>query len=121
MEENIWKKAELSEGKEPVIPLAGQAVVLYCCPYHERRAWECDIGSLYTGPESEEAEEAEKPGTLFWNSAFGIDSGFDGMKFENILRDYEVYFAHVPPLEAGRFPTPITDSAKKSGGLSASF
>ncbi|MBR0281195.1 MAG: hypothetical protein IJQ81_06350 [Oscillibacter sp.] len=29
------------------------------------------------------------------------------MKFEDILKDYEVCFATVPPLEVGRFPSPL--------------
>ena len=29
------------------------------------------------------------------------------MKFEDILKDYEICFAAVPPLEAGRFPSPL--------------
>ena len=45
--------------------------------------------------------------TLFWESAFGLQSGFDGMKFEDILKDYDVRFTETPPLEAGRFPAPL--------------
>ena len=89
-----WLKAELPEE----IPLTGQSVVLRLCPRDRNQAKENDIGSLYVEDEDE---------TPFWGSAFGIQSGFDGIKFEDILKDYEVIFTEVPPLEAGRFPPPL--------------
>ena len=99
-----WVKANLSDSADTEIPLSGQSVVLYLCPRDRTKAWASDIGSLYVGYASEEAKEAD---TLFWESAFGIDSSFDGVKFEDILKDYEVCFATVPPLEVGRFPSPL--------------
>ena len=96
---NDWLKAELSKGKEAVIPLSGESVVLYCRPRGQGRPWTSDLGSL--------ASYAEEDG-LFWESAFGIDSDFDGLKLEEILREYDVWFAAVPPLDAGRFPSPMT-------------
>lgn len=114
-----WKKAELSEGKEAVIPIAGETVVLYLCPHNRDRCWECDIGTLCAEgnvfPESGEAD------ALIWESAFGIRSGFDGVKFEDILKDYTVCFATVPPLEYGRFPAPlgITQGRRRRGSRAA--
>ena len=90
-----WLKAELS-GSEPEIPFAGQPAVLCFRPRDRNQEWATDIGSLYV------EEDA-----LLWGSAFGIQSGFDGNKFEDILKDYDVCFAAVPPLEAGRFPSPL--------------
>ena len=106
MEERMrdWRKAELSDSADTEIPLSGQAVVLYLSPRDREKAWTSDIGSLNAGYESEEAEEAD---TLFWGSAFGMDSSFDGRKFKDILKDYAVCFVEVPPLEAGRFPSPL--------------
>ena len=99
-----WLKAELEEGKEAEIPFAGQSAVLCLRPHDRTKAWAIDIGSLDAGYESEEAKEAD---TLFWESAFGLQSAFDGVKFEEILKNYEVCFAVVPTLEAGRFPSPL--------------
>ena len=104
MDTQEWVKAKLSDSADTEIPQIGQSVVLYLCPRDRTKAWASDIGSLYVGYESEEAEEAD---TLFWGSAFGIDSSFDGVQFEDILKDYEVCFATVPPLEAGRFPSTL--------------
>lgn len=94
-----WLKAELSEGKEPEIPLTGQSAVLCLRPRDRNQEWATDIGDIYV--------ESGETDTLVWGSAFGLCSGFDGVKFENILKDYEVCFAEVPPLEAGRFPSPL--------------
>lgn len=94
-----WLKAELEEGKETEIPIAGQSVVLYLCPRDPNQTREMDIGSLYV--ENEEAD------TLVWGSAFGLCSAFDGMKFKDILKEYEVYFTEAPPMEMGRFPSPL--------------
>lgn len=96
---NEWLKAKLPKGEntEAEIPLIGQSVVLYCCPHDRTKAWESDIGSL----------DYEEEDGLVWGSAFGLNSGFDGVKFEDILKDYEVCFTEVPPLEAGRFPAPL--------------
>ena len=99
-----WARAEMAEGKEPEVPLIGQSAVLCLRPHDRTKAWEIDIGSLDAGYESEESKEAD---TLVWGSAFGLQSVFDGVKFEDILRDYEVCFTEVPPLEAGRFPSPL--------------
>ena len=99
-----WLKVELAEGKEAEIPIAGQSAVLCLRPHDRTEAWAIDIGSLDAGYESEESKEAD---TLVWGSAFGLCSGFDGVKFEDILKDYDVCFAEVPPLEAGRFPSPL--------------
>ena len=94
---NKWTKAELSEGKEIAIPLTGETVALYCCPRNEKDRLFCDLGSL----------DFEEEDGLTWGSAFGIDSCLDGLKFEDILRNYDVCFASVPPLENGRFPPPL--------------
>ncbi|MBQ6207160.1 MAG: hypothetical protein IJK52_08765 [Oscillospiraceae bacterium] len=99
-----WLTAELAEGKEAEIPIAGQSAALCLLPHDRTKAWAIDIGSLDSGYESEEAKEAD---TLFWESAFGLQSGFDGVAFEEILKDYDVSFVEVPPLEAGRFPSPL--------------
>ena len=99
-----WLKAELAEGKEAEIPVARQSAVLCLRPHDRTEAWAIDIGSLDVGYESEESKEAD---TLVWGSAFGLQSGFDGVKFEDILKDYEVFFTEVPPLELGRFPSPL--------------
>ena len=99
-----WAQAEMAKGKEPEVPLIGQSAVLCLRPHDRTKAWEIDIGSLDAGYESEESKEAD---TLVWGSAFGLQSGFDGVKFEDILKDYEVCFTEVPPLEAGRFPSPL--------------
>lgn len=96
---NDWLRAELSEGKESEIPVIGQSVALYCRPLKPGKGWRSDIGSLYV-----EGDDAD---ALIWGSAFGLDSGLDGVQFEDILRDYEVCFTEVPPLEAGRFPSPL--------------
>ena len=82
----------------------GQSAAPYLRPRDRTKARAIDIGSLDAGYESEEAKEAD---TLFWESAFGLCSAFDGTKFEGILKDYEVYFTEVPPLELGRFPSPL--------------
>ena len=94
-----WLKAELAEGKEAEIPIAGQSAVLCLRPHDRTEAWAIDIGSLYV--------ESGETDALVWGSAFGLCSGFDGVKFEDILKDYDVCFAEVPPLEAGRFPSPL--------------
>ena len=94
-----WAQAEMTEGKEPEVPLTGQAVVLCCRSRDRHRELEIDIGSTWI--------ESGETDTLVWGSAFGLQSGFDGVKFEDILRDYEVCFTEVPPLEAGRFPSPL--------------
>lgn len=99
MNKREWLKAELSEGKEAVVPLTGQSVVLHCCPRDRSKAWASDIGNVYV--------ESEEANALMWESAFGIGSAFDGMKFGDILKDYEVCFTEVPPLELGRFPSPL--------------
>ena len=173
---NEWRKAELSKGKEPVIPGIGQPTILYCCPHDRmnlRNRWKADVGDLrmeagavpvWRGAVGSESDFngmkfadilkdydvcfAEVPpldaqgwlktvpvgqsavlccrphgwnrawepdigslyveeGALFWESAFGIQSGFDGVKFEDILKACEVCFAVIPPLEAGRFPSPL--------------
>jgi hypothetical protein len=84
---NEWLKAKLPKGEntEAEIPLIGQSVVLYCCPHDRTKAWESDIGSL----------DYEEEDGLVWGSAFGLNSGFDGVKFEDILKDYEVCFTEV--------------------------
>lgn len=95
-----WLKANLPKENDPEteIPLIGQSVVLYCCPHDRSKAWTSDIGSV----------TVEKDGAdIMWESAFGMCSAFDGAKFEDILADYDVCFTEVPPLEAGRFPTPL--------------
>ena len=94
-----WLKAELAEGKEAEISIAGQSAVLCLRPRDRNQTLETDIGSLYV--------ESGETDTLVWGSAFGLCSGFDGVKFEDILKDYDVCFAEVPPLEAGRFPSPL--------------
>lgn len=94
-----WLKAELAEGKEAEIPITGQSAVLCLRPRDRNQTREIDIGSLYV--------ESGETDTLVWGSAFGLCSGFDGVKFEDILKDYDVCFAEVPPLEAGRFPAPL--------------
>lgn len=101
-----WVMAELSEGEEPEIPFVGQSVALYCCPRDGTWAWLSDIGSVYV-----ESEESDAP---LWGSAFGVCSGLDGLKFEDILKDYVVCFAAVPALELGRFPSPLGISHKQS-------
>ena len=101
MSEREWLKAKLPEGKETEaeIPLVGQCAVLYLCPRDRNKAWGSDIGSLYV--------ENGETDALMWESAFGVCSGFDGMSFRDILKDYEVCFTEVPPLELGRFPSPL--------------
>lgn len=94
-----WLKAELSEGEEAEIPIAGQSVVLCLRPRERNQERATDIGSLYV--------ERGETDTLVWGSAFGFCSGFDGVKFEDILKDYEICFAEVPPLELGRFPSTL--------------
>lgn len=105
---NDWLKAEMSNGCETVIPLIGDSVALYCRPRGDGKAWVSDLGSV---------DSFEEEDGLFWESAFGIDSDFDGMKFEDILQDYEVWFAPVPPLEAGRFPSSMTRPVNEKDGL----
>lgn len=105
-----WVKAELLEGQEPEIPPIGQSVVLYLCPRDRSKLWESDIGSLYL-----EQGEAD---AIMWGSAFGFHSAFDGVKFEEILNDYEVCFTAVPTLEAGRFPVPLGISCERPKGPS---
>lgn len=92
-------KAKMAEGEEPVVPLAGQSVVLWCRARDRTGALELDIGSTWV--------ESGETDALVWGSAFGLQSGFDGVKFEDILRDYDVWFTDVPPLEMGRFPSPL--------------
>ena len=111
--EKEWVKAEMPEGKEPEIPLIGHSVALYLCPHDRNGCWEADLGSLYMAAE-DEGGEADVP---YWGSAFGIYSGFDGVKFEDILKDYEVCFAAVPPLEYGRFPAPLGIPREPRGGI----
>lgn len=98
----VWKKVELSEGKEAVIPIAGESVALYLCPHKRAECWECDIGHLYVA--GNEFPDCYEPGALIWESAFGIQSAFDGEPLKNIMRVYEVWFATVPPLKNGRVP-----------------
>ena len=109
-----WEKANLPENpaeEDAALPVIGESVVLYLCPHDRKKAWVADIGSLYAGYASEEAEKAD---TLFWDSACRLCSAFDGLKFEDILKDYDVYFVAVPPLEAGRFPSPMTTPVRES-------
>ena len=94
-----WLKAELGEGKETEIPVVGQSVVLCLCPRDRNQTRETDIGSLYI--------ESGETDAIVWGSAFGLCSAFDGTEFKDILKDYEVYFTEVPPLELGRFPSPL--------------
>ena len=103
-----WMRAKLPDGAaaEAETPLIGESVVLYCRPRKAGKTWQSEIGSL---------DFNEEDGRV-WASAFGLDSGFDGMKFKDILRDYEIWFAPVPPLDAGRFPSPMT---KPVGGRDA--
>ena len=104
-----WQKAELSEGKEAVIPVAGESVALYLCPHKRDKCWECDIGHLYVA--GDELPECDDPKTLIWESAFGIRSAFDGVPLKRIMRIYEVWFATVPPLKNGRVP-PLLDATQ---------
>ena len=111
-----WLKAKLHDGEETEaeIPPAGQSVVLYLCPHERMKPWEADIGSLYVAKE----DEKSKAEALFWGSAFGIHSPFDGVKFKDILKKYTVCFTEVPPLEYGRFPAPLGISHGAREGFS---
>ena len=89
---NEWRKAELSERKEPILPRIGQPTILYCCPHDRtnlRKLWKSDIGDLRM-----------EAGAPVWRGAVGSDSQLSGMKFADILTDYDVCFAEVPPLDA---------------------
>ena len=46
-----WLKMELSNGKEPEIPVVGESIALYAKPQKQETAlsWECGIGSFYAG------------------------------------------------------------------------
>lgn len=111
-----WRKAALS-GDAAEVPLIGQAVVLHCRPHKRDEAWMCDIGSLDCEIGSPDCEEEAE---LVWGSAFGLYSAFDGVKFEDILKEYEVCFAEVPPLAESRFPVTRGNAADSENGLSAS-
>ena len=94
-----WLKAELAEGEDAEIPVAGQSAVLFLRPRDRNQEWATDIGSLYI--------ESGETDAIVWGSAFGLCSAFDGAQFEDILKDYEVRFTEAPPLELGRFPSPL--------------
>lgn len=95
MAENVWKKAEMSKGREPEIPVTGQSVVLYYVSRVNPLDTGSDIGSLAFDDEASEA---------YWNSAFGFNGIFDGLFFRYLLKWYDIYFADAPPLKNGRFP-----------------
>ena len=104
-----WEKAELPDNpaeEDATLPVIGESVVLYLRPRNADASepWCSDIGSL----------DYEEEDGLVWGSAFGLFSAFDGVKFQNILRGYDAYFVAVPPLEAGRFPSPITTPVRES-------
>ena len=94
---NQWIKvvAPNEEGRRAVLPPVGQTVALYMIRLENegdgRTAtdWIWDIGSAY----SEEAVTA-----LLWASAFGCYSALDGLRFLELLMDYDAYFCPVPSL-----------------------
>ena len=70
------------EAKTGILPV-GQPVVLYLCPRdywkNQSKAWRSDIGNL----------RIETGAIPVWGSAIGNHSGFDGMRFADIRKDYD--------------------------------
>ena len=97
---NDWLKVKVPEEKTGILT-PGKSAVLYLCPrdYWKKHdgVWRGDIGSLRVGTDA----------IPVWRSAIGRHSPFDGMTFGDILKDYEICFTEVPPLELGRFPSPL--------------
>lgn len=98
---NQWTRvvAPNEEGRREVLPPVGQTAALYMIRLEnegdKRTAtdWVWDIGSVYVS----EAESA-----LLWASAFGCYSALDGLRFLELLMDYDAYFCPVPSL-----PSPL--------------
>lgn len=105
---NQWLRMELSAGTT-VVPAFGECAALFLIPRRRTLARMCDIGRTYPPQGS---------AVPFWDSAFGIESPIDGLSLPDILRDYAVYFAPVPPLADGRSPFAVSDSRnqRKTGG-----
>ena len=55
---------------------------------------------------------------MYWESARGCVSVLDGMSVQQLLSAYEIWYVTVPPLEAGRVPSPLGPAVAPEGGLS---
>ena len=94
---NQWIKvvAPNEDGRRAVLPPVGQTVALYMIRFEDddnkRTAmdWIWDIGTVYV---------SETVTALLWASAFGCFSALDGLRFLEILMDYDAYFCPVPSL-----------------------
>lgn len=109
---NQWIKvvAPNEEGRRAVLPPVGQTAVLYMIRLENeddgRTAvdWIWDIGSVYIN---------EAATALLWASAFGCYSALDGLRFLELLMDYDAYFCPVPSL-----PSPLEYSGdSESAGV----
>lgn len=102
---NQWSRMTLSNGTESaadVLPPAETDVGLYLIPHRRARAWTCDFGRVYF-----------QRNVPFWESAFGIGSCLDGRRIQALLREYEIWFAGLPPLLNGRVPPGFASGTRK--------
>ena len=102
---NQWLRMTLSNGTESaadVLPPAETDVGLYLIPHRRMRAWTCDFGRVYF-----------QRNVPYWESAFGIGSRLDGRRIYALLREYEIWFAGLPPLLNGRVPPGFTKETRK--------
>ena len=105
---NQWRRMELPDGTERrtcAFPSVGKDVGLYLIPRQRERAWMCDFGHVRI---------QEETGVPYWESAFGIGSRLDGVRIQRLLRNYDIWFACLPPLDNGRTP-PGFASATQGG------